>query len=329
MSSLGTRIRIENEVLGEIEKKSSEEELANRLMYLLADNYPLRSASIIALGPEGDEIAVFAHRGLSGNFIKELYAHRSLPLIAAALKGEVTVGRDDSRAKDPAFRLEHDYKSLYAAPCRLQDQSIGVFIADSTDPDLLDAQTRDAFSAYARLAALFLALRNLRGKISRIPDVDAVTGLSTFKHFHEVLHRELTRGKKFHHPVSMAFVKIRHLREMNEVYGHVAADAALSEVGRRVTGALREVDYAARSGGKIYIMMPKFGKSEAADAMKKVVDEMNASPIGKGEVRLNAAVGIVSYPKDGDSERVLIPYADAMVLEATRRGGNAIAVFKD
>ncbi len=329
MSSLDTRLRIENEILGGIEKKFSEEELGNRLMYLLVENYPLRSASTIALESDGGDIAVFAHRGLSGNFIKELYAHRSLPLIAAALKGEVVVDRDDARSKDPTFRFEHDYKSLYAAPCRLQDQSIGVFIADSADPDLLDAGTREAFSAYARLATLFLALRNLRGKISRIPDVDSVTGLSTFKHFHELLHRELTRGRKFHHPVTLAFIKVRHLREMNEVYGHVAADAALAEVGRRVTGALREVDYAARSGGKIYIMMPKFAKSDAADAMNGIVDAMNASPVGKGEVILNAAIGIVSYPKDGDSERVLIPYADAMVLEATRKGGNAIAVFRD
>ncbi len=329
MSSADARIRIENEILGEIEKKSSEEELANRLMYLLVENYPLLSASTIAVEPEGGDIAVFAHRGLSGNFIKELYAHRSLPLIAAALRGEVAVDQRDTRAKDPSFRLEHDYKSLYAAPCRLQERTIGVFIADSGDPGLLTVETREALSAYARLVTLFLALRNLRGKISRIPDVDSVTGFSTFKYFHEVMHRELTRGLKFHHPVSLVFVKIRHLREMNEVYGHVAADGALAEVARRIKVPLREVDYAARSGGKIYIMMPKRAKGEAAEVMKGVVDAMNASPVGKGDVTLNVAVGIVSYPKDGDSERVLIPYADAMVLESTRRGGNAIAVFRD
>lgn len=329
MSSLDTRIRIENEILGLIEKKCSEEELGNRLMYLLVENYPLRSASTIAVDPDGGDIAVFAHRGLSGNFIKELYAHRSIPLIAAALRGEVAVDRADSRAGDPAFRFEHEYGSLYAAPCRLQERTIGVLIADSADPDLLVAETREAFAAYARLATLFLAVRDLRRRISRVPDVDSVTGLSTFKHFHEVMHRELTRGMKFHHPVSIVFVKVRRLREMNEVYGHVAADAALAEVARRTTAPLREVDYAARSGGKIYIMMPKVDKSEAAGLMKRVVEAMDASPVGTGDVTLNVAVGIVSYPKDGDSERVLIPYADAMVMEATRRGGNAIAVFRD
>ena len=329
MSSADTRIRIENEILGRIEKKHSEEEQANWLMYLLVENYPLRSASVIAVEPDGDNVSVVAHRGLSGDFIKRMYTSKSLPLIAAAMQEEVTVRGGDSRAKDPSFRLEHEYGSLFAAPCRVRGETIGVFIADSADPDLLATETREAFAAYARLAALFLALRRLRGKVSRIPDVDAVTGLSTFKYFHEVLHRELTRGVKFHHPVAIVFVKVRHLREMNEVYGHVAADTALAEVTGRIKGALREVDYAARSGGKIYIVMPKFAKADAARAMKRVVDAMDASPVGKGEVTLNVAVGMVSFPQDGDTERVLIPYADAMVHEATRTGGNAVAVFRD
>ncbi len=329
MSSADMRLRIENEILARIEKKHSEEEQANRLMHLLVESYPLRSASVIAVEPEGDDVSFFAHRGLSGDFIKKLYTQKALPLIAAALQGEVSVRGGDSRAKDPSFRLEHEYASLFAAPCRVQGETIGVFIADSADPELLTAETREAFAAYARLAALLLALRVLRGKISRIPDVDAVTGLSSFKYFHVVLHRELTRGMKFHHPVSLVFVKVRRLREMNEVYGHVAADAALAEVAGRIKGVLREVDYAARSGGKIYVMMPKLAKADAAKVMKRVVDAMDASPVGRGDVTLNVACGIVSYPQDGDTERVLIPYADSMVLESTRRGGNAIAVFGD
>ncbi len=329
MSGADTRIRIENEILARIEQKYSEEEQGNHLMHLLAESYRLRSASTIAVDPDGDDVSVFAHRGLSGNFIKQMYTRRSLPLIAAALKEMVVVGPGDSRAGDPSFRLEHDYSSLYAAPCRFNGETIGVFVADSGEAGLFTAETREAFAAYARLAALFLALRRLRGKISRVPDVDSVTGLSTFKYFHEVLHRELTRGMKFRHPVSLVFVKVRRLREMNEVYGHVAADTALAEVAGRIKSTLREVDYAARSGGKIYILMPKRTKAEAADVVKRVADAMDASPVGKGEVTLNVAVGIVSYPKDGDTERVLLPYADAMVLEATRKGGNAVAVFKD
>ncbi len=329
MNADDIRIRIENEILGRMEKRYSEEEQANYLMSLLMDHYPLSSAVTIAVEAEGERISVFAHRGLSGNFIKELYARKDHPLLAEARKGTVVIVGDDERAQDPAFRLEHEYGSLYAAPCRIHGETLGVFVADSAAPGLFTPEVRESFSAYSRLATFFLVLRSLKGRISRIPDADAVTGFYTFKYFHEVLHRELTRGAKFRHPVSLLYLKIRNLREMNEVYGHVAADAALVEAAAVIKGNLREVDYGARSGGMIHVVMPRMTKAEAAAVAGRIVDAMNASPPGKGTVRLAAAIGVVAYPKDGETERVLIPHAEAMVNEALRKGGNAVAAYRD
>jgi diguanylate cyclase (GGDEF)-like protein len=329
MKGDNTRIRIENEMFGRVEKKYSEEEQANYLMSLLMDSYPLLSAVTIAVDPEGEELSVFAHRGLSGNFIKEMYTKKALPIVQAARKGPVAVSGSEERAKDPSFRLEHAYRSLYAVPCRLQEEMLGIFLVDSDDPGLLTPETKESFFAYSRLATFFLALRSLRGKISRVPDVDAVTGLYTFKSFHEVLHRELSRGKKLRHPVSLLFLKVRNLREMNEVYGHVAADAALAETAGRIKGKLREVDYAARSGGMIYVVIPQMVKAEAAKVAGQIVEAMDASPVGKGDIRLTVAVGVTQYPKDGDTERVLIPHTEAMVHESLRKSGNALTVSRE
>jgi diguanylate cyclase (GGDEF)-like protein len=328
MSQENTRIRIENEIFSRMERKYSEEEIANYLMSLLMDNYPLRSAVTIAVDPEG-EMSVFAHRGLSRNFIKEMYAGKSSPVLSAARKDTLSVGGDDERARDPSFRLEHGYRSLFATPCRLQGETVGIFLVDSDDPGLLAVETKESFLAYSRLAAFVLALRALRGKVSRVPDVDPVTGLNSFRDFHAVLHRELSRAEKFGHPVSLLYLKIRNLREMNGVYGHVATDAALAEMAGRIRGMLREVDYAARSGGMIYLALPRMAKAEAAEMAGRIVDSMNASPVGKGDVLLMAAIGVTQYPKDGDTERVLIPHTEAMVHESVRRGGNAVTVYRD
>ena len=324
-----TRLRIENEMFGRIEKKYSEEEQANYLMSLLMDNYPLLSAVTIALVREKEELSVSAQRGPSGNFIKEMYTKKPLPIVQAARKGPVLISGSEERAKDPSFRLEHAYRSLYAVPCRLQGETLGVFLVDSDDPGFLTPETKESFFACSRLASFFLALRSLRGKISRIPDVDAVTGLYTFKYFHEVLHRELSRGRKFRHPVSLLFLKVHNLREMNGVYGHVAADAALAETARRIRERLRDVDYAARSGGMIYIVLPQMGKTGAANVAGQIVEAMNASPAGKGDIRLMLAVGVTEHPKDGETERVLIPHTEAMVHESVRKGGNAVTVYRD
>jgi len=328
MSAMKTRIRIENEILERFEKRFSEEEQANHLMSLLMDHYPLHAVGVLSLD-EAKSPLVFAHRGHSGNFIKELYAKGTLPIVEAALSGEVILQGSDPRLSDPAWRFEHEAKSAFAAPCRLQGETLGVFLAGSREPDWFNQENREAFLVYARLCSVFLALRVFHQKISRVPDLDSVTGLHNFKFFHEVLHQELTRGKKFRHPVSLMFVRICHLREMNDVYGHVAADKALVEFSRAVRARLREVDHVSRSGAMIYVVMPQMGKADAAKVAEAVLAEVNASPLGRWEVPLKAAIGVVSCPKDGDTERVLIPHAEAMVVESIRKGENAVSVFKD
>ena len=328
MSPFSTRIRIESEILARLEKRLPEEEQANHLMSLLMDNYPLHAAGVLAL-EGGRAPLVFAHRGHSGNFIKELYAKGTLPAVEAAAAGEMVIQGTDPRLSDPAWRFEHEAKSVFGAPCRLHGETLGVFLASSGEPDLFVRETREAFLAYTRLSAVLLGLRTLHQKVSRIPDIDSVTGLHNFKYFHEILHQELMRGNKFGHPVSLMFIKIRHLREMNEVYGHVAADSALAELARVVRSPLREVDYIARSGSMIYVVMPQMGKTEAAKTASRVLDAMSASPLGRREVMLKTAIGVASYPKDGDTERILLPHVEAMVHESTRKGNNAVSVYKD
>jgi len=328
MSSISTRFRIESDILGRLEGRCSEEELANHLMSLLVDSYPLLSAAVLA-ADAGKAPVVVAHRGLSGSFIKELYAKGTVPLVDAAFSGEVLLPGGDPRLSDSAWRFEHEGKSLYAAPCRLQGETLGVFLADSGNPDLFTPDLRGAFRTYARLCAILLSLRSFHQKVSRLPDVDPVTGLNNFRFFHEVLHRELMRGRRFGHPVSLVFLKIRHLRRMNEVYGHVAADQALVEFVRVVRNVLRDADYAARSGSMIYLVMPEMGKDDAAKAASRILAAIGESPPGHREVLLKAAIGVASCPQDGDTERVLIPHVEAMVHESIRKGDNAVTVFKD
>jgi diguanylate cyclase (GGDEF)-like protein len=329
MNPMNTRIRIENEILSFLGKRFSEEKQASHLMTLLMDNYPLLSAAVLAVD-EGKSPLVFAHRGLSGNFIKDLYAKGTLPIVDAALSGEVVLSGGDARLSDPSWRFEHEGQSLFAAPCRVQGEALGVFIADSRVPGLFGlSETTEAFLAYAHLSAFFLALRGFHHDISRIPDIDTLTGLHNFKHFHEVLHRELARGKKLGNPVSLMFIKVRHLREMNDVYGHIPADRALVSLSRLVKGDLREVDYIARSGSMIYIVMPETSKEEAGKVASKILASMNAPSRERLEVMLKTAIGVATFPTDGETERVLIPHTESMVHESVRKGENAVTVFGD
>jgi hypothetical protein len=61
----------------------------------------------------------------------------------------------------------------------------------------------------------------------------------------------------------------------------------------------------------------------------KIAESMAASPVGQGKVFLTLAIGIAAFPKDGDTERILIPLVESMVHESMRKDGNAVSVYKD
>lgn len=88
MSSEPSRIRIENELFARLGRKGSEETQANLLMSLLMDHYPLLSAVAIVAEPGARKPTLFAHRGLSHQFVKEIYAGKALPVLEAALGGK-------------------------------------------------------------------------------------------------------------------------------------------------------------------------------------------------------------------------------------------------
>ena len=325
MNPASTREQIGNDFLAYLGKRDSEETQASHFLSVLMDNYPLLSASILTLDKMKKPV-VFAHRGLSGSFIKDLYAKGTLPVIDAAISGEVLLPGGDPRLSDPAWRFEHECKALYAAPCRIHGKTAGIFIGEFRDPGLAEPATREAFGAYAQMSAILLALG---GEAAGSSEIDTLTGLGTFRAFHDVLHRELPRGKRFGQPVSLMIIKVRFLRELNDVYGHFVADQALVDLSRVVKSQLRGIDHISRSGSSFYIVLPGTPKEKAAALAGRIVSAVNATPPGKQEVVLKVAIGVGAFPADGETERVLIPHVEAMVHESVRRGGSAFTVFGD
>jgi diguanylate cyclase (GGDEF)-like protein len=325
MTSPSTREQIGNDFLAYLGKRDSEETQASHFLSVLMDSYPLLSVSILTLDKEKAPV-VFAHRGLSGSFIKDFYAKGTLPVVKAAFSGEVVLKGGDPRLSDPDWRFGHECKAFYAAPCRIHGKISGVFLAEFREAALDDPATLEAFGAYTQMAAILLAMG---GETAVRPDTDSLTGLGTFRAFHDEMHREIPRGKRLNQPVSLMIVKVRCLRELNDIYGHFVADQALVDVSRMVAKQLRGTDHVSRSGSSFYVVMPGTPKEKAAAVAERIVAAMNAEPPGKKDVTLKVAIGLGAFPKDGETERVLIPHVEAMVHESVRKGGNAYTVFGD
>jgi GGDEF domain-containing protein len=75
--------------------------------------------------------------------------------------------------------------------------------------------------------------------------------------------------------------------------------------------------------------MPETPKEKAAAVASRIVSAMNAMPQEKRDVVLKIAIGVATFPADGEEERALITHTESMVHESVRKGGNAVTVFGD
>ena len=74
------------------------------------------------------------------------------------------------------------------------------------------------------------------------------------------------------------------------------------------------------------MVLPEASKAEAAAVAERIVAAVEELPPEGREVRLHLAVGVGEFPRDGASERVLIPHVESMVLESVRKGGSCVTV---
>jgi two-component system cell cycle response regulator len=158
--------------------------------------------------------------------------------------------------------------------------------------------------------------------------IDELTGLYNYRHFHELLTRELKRSKRYFHPLSLLMIDIDHFKEYQDAYGHLAGDVALKVIARITRDTVRGVDIVARYGGEEFaVISPETTKAEAAAVGERVRDAIARSVLPTGG-RLTVSVGVASYPTDAQSKEQLIWRADQALYRAKQRGRNQTCIWE-
>ena len=84
---------------------------------------------------------------------------------------------------------------------------------------------------------------------------DALTGLYNRRHFEARLADELENRDRCGVPAACLLLDLDHLKEVNDVYGHLAGDAMLREFAGIIRRCTRKGDVAARLGGDEFALL--------------------------------------------------------------------------
>lgn len=107
--------------------------------------------------------------------------------------------------------------------------------------------------------------------------IDGLTGLFTRAHFDTKLEDELSASRRYGRHVSLLWVHVDHLRQLNEQYGHPFGDRVLERIAK-LLGATRATDVACRVGGNEFALIltetPRAGAITLAEALRARIAEL-------------------------------------------------------
>ena len=165
--------------------------------------------------------------------------------------------------------------------------------------------------------------------LTRLTIEDSLTGLYNSRHFYDQLDKEIKRSVRYLHPISLIFIDVDNLKEINDNYGHMIGDKILRLIAKRIKACLRSNDSAYRfAGDEFTLILPETTASEAKSLADRILSKfVNESfVVNKIEIsKITLSIGIAEYQMNEGNQQ-FVHRADLTMYEAKQRGGNRVIV---
>lgn len=173
--------------------------------------------------------------------------------------------------------------------------------------------------------------RHLAGeRAHRLANYDELTGLSNRSHLEDRL-RTLAAAQQPGTRFTVVFLSLDRFKEINEQFGHAAADRVLAEVAARLGAIVHRDDLVARfSGDEFVILAPSLQATDEAEALASALRDAIHAPfdVPDGTARVTASIGIATFPDDATSADDVLDSADAAARHAKRAGGDQTRLYR-
>ncbi|MEX2243098.1 MAG: diguanylate cyclase [Fimbriimonadaceae bacterium] len=230
----------------------------------------------------------------------------------------------------PELRCKHvrhvDGESEHLClPMMAEGGALGLLHVVFTD-EAAEAREEDALFALRLSEQLGLALANirLREQLRLEAMQDPLTGLFNRRFLEASLKREFSRGEREKNCVAVAMLDLDHFKQYNDVHGHDAGDAVLSEFGKLLMQNCRAVDLPCRFGGEEFlVVLPGATRGSVAAWAERILERVRGLRVVDEGVALPAltiSIGVAFFPEHGRETVDVIHAADEALYAAKAAG---------
>ena len=147
--------------------------------------------------------------------------------------------------------------------------------------------------------------RDLVAQLRELASKDFLTGIGNARVFDEQLARRCSLGE----PFTLVLADIDNLKQLNDVHGHSAGNAAIRHVAEALQATVGATDELARVGGDEFALLTDLSHDEALLLCSRLARVLSTE-------ELHVSFGATSYPADGTSAVELFRKADDRLFAA-------------
>jgi diguanylate cyclase len=162
------------------------------------------------------------------------------------------------------------------------------------------------------------ATEDMAERLQHMARNDALTGLPNRSYFADHLGKELERARIGGNRIGVVGIDLDRFKEINDLRGLAAGDAALRAIGQRLSDLLRDGEFVARAGGDEFAAAKRFNEQgELLEFVSRLEAALFAPiRIDDFEAVTGASLGVAVYPEDGDTQERLVNNADLAMYRA-------------
>jgi diguanylate cyclase (GGDEF)-like protein len=193
---------------------------------------------------------------------------------------------------------------------------------------LTTQSTRKIEDSEARIRFLETEVARLRGELEEKGLRDEATGVLNQRPLLEILHKEINRGMRHNHPLTLVSMQIDRIEKVDEVFGPTGVEEALRQVADILLKELRTSDFVGRYRGNGFaVLLPETEKEPVEAHLAKIVRRVHERHLTDGGSDiLTLSVGVAGFPEDGRTRDELLKSAHQALQTATFRGGNCVVL---
>lgn len=162
----------------------------------------------------------------------------------------------------------------------------------------------------------------------RLAVTDALTGLYNRRFGDEMLQLEAERSLRDGTDTAIVMVDLDHFKSVNDVHGHQAGDAVLSQAAVRLNAVLRSDDVLVRWGGEEFLaLLPRTGTQDAhrtAERMRAALSDRPLQLPGGDRLAVTGSLGVACLSPHSADGHQLVRAADEALYQAKKTGRNRV-----